>query len=136
MLRADQESAAPLGEATANAVLDVYRRRLAEADIVILSDYAKGVLSDTVLQGAIDAARTAGVPIVADPKRIDFTRYSGVTVLKPNRLETGRATGIDCVDDASTEAAGRKALAASEAQAESRNAAQPSGSRSSACMKI
>jgi D-beta-D-heptose 7-phosphate kinase/D-beta-D-heptose 1-phosphate adenosyltransferase len=117
LLRADQESAAPLDGATADAVLQAFRHRLTEADIVILSDYAKGVLSDAVLQGAIDAARAAGVPIVADPKRIDFTRYRGVTVLKPNRLETGRATGIDCVDDASTEAAGRKALAVSGAQA-------------------
>ncbi|MEI9985856.1 MAG: D-glycero-beta-D-manno-heptose-7-phosphate kinase [Aliidongia sp.] len=117
LLRADQENAAPLDGAAAEAVLAAYRARLAEADIVILSDYAKGVLSDAVLSGAIAAARSAGTPIVADPKRLDFARYRGVTVLKPNRLEASRATGIDCLDDRSTEAAGRQALAASDAAA-------------------
>jgi D-beta-D-heptose 7-phosphate kinase/D-beta-D-heptose 1-phosphate adenosyltransferase len=117
LLRADQESAAPLDEDIAAAVLDAYRARLERADIVILSDYAKGVLCDTVLAGAIAAAKARGIPIIADPKRLDFARYHGVTVLKPNRLEAGRATGIDCVDDGSTEAAGRQALASSAAEA-------------------
>jgi D-beta-D-heptose 7-phosphate kinase / D-beta-D-heptose 1-phosphate adenosyltransferase len=117
LLRADQESSAPLDDIAAAAVLAAYRARLAEADIVILSDYAKGVLSDAVLAGAIAAARDAGIPIVADPKRLDFSAYRGVTMLKPNRLEASRATGIDCGDDASAEAAGRQALAAADAQA-------------------
>jgi D-beta-D-heptose 7-phosphate kinase / D-beta-D-heptose 1-phosphate adenosyltransferase len=117
LLRADQETTASLDEATAAAVLEAYRARLAGIDVVILSDYAKGVLSDAVLDGAIAAAKAAGIPIVADPKRLDFARYHGVTVLKPNRLEASRATGIDCRDDASTEAAGRQALAAAAAQA-------------------
>lgn len=117
LLRADQESAAPLGELAAAQLLDAFRTRLQEADVVVFSDYAKGVLSDAVLKGAIAAARVAGVPVVVDPKRADFTWYRGVTVLKPNRLEIRRATGIDCRDDASTEAAGRIALAQAEAQA-------------------
>ena len=117
LLRADQETTTALDAATATAVLDAYRARLAGVDIVILSDYAKGVLSDAVLPGAIAAARAAGIPIIADPKRLDFARYRGVTVLKPNRLEASRATGIDCLDDASTEAAGRQALEAAEAEA-------------------
>jgi D-beta-D-heptose 7-phosphate kinase/D-beta-D-heptose 1-phosphate adenosyltransferase len=117
LLRADQETATALDTATAASVLDAYRARLTGVDIVILSDYAKGVLSDPVLQGAIAAAKAAGIPIIADPKRLDFARYRGVTVLKPNRLEASRATGIDCSDDASSEAAGRRALAASDAAA-------------------
>jgi|HubBroStandDraft_1064217.scaffolds.fasta_scaffold00141_13 D-beta-D-heptose 7-phosphate kinase/D-beta-D-heptose 1-phosphate adenosyltransferase len=117
LLRADQESAAPLDDATAAAVLGTFGAQLARADIVILSDYAKGVLCDAVLEGAIAAAKSAGVPIVADPKRLDFARYRGITILKPNRLEASRATGIDCIDDLSTEAAGRRALAATAAEA-------------------
>src|ERR1700734_118182 len=70
LLRADQESAAPLEEDIAAAVLDAYRTRLERADIVILSDYAKGVLCDAVLAGAIAAAKARGIPIIADPKRL------------------------------------------------------------------
>jgi D-beta-D-heptose 7-phosphate kinase / D-beta-D-heptose 1-phosphate adenosyltransferase len=117
LLRADQESTAPLGEAATAQLLDAFRARLQEADVVVFSDYAKGVLSDAVLKGAIAAARDARVPVVVDPKRADFAWYHGVSVLKPNRLEIRRATGIDCRDDASTEAAGRAALAQAEAQA-------------------
>ena len=117
LLRADLESTTPLAESTEDAVLAIFRRHLAEADVVILSDYAKGVLSDRVLQGAIGAAEAAGIPVAADPKHADFSRYRGVTVLKPNRHELRRATGIDCHDDATTEAAGRSALAAASAKA-------------------
>jgi D-beta-D-heptose 7-phosphate kinase/D-beta-D-heptose 1-phosphate adenosyltransferase len=117
LLRADQESTEPLDAVAAAGVLDAYRRRLPAADIVILSDYAKGVLCDAVLAEAIAAARAAGIPVVVDPKRVDFAAYRGVTVLKPNRLEVRRATGIDCVDDETAEAAGRLVLEAVEAQA-------------------
>jgi D-beta-D-heptose 7-phosphate kinase/D-beta-D-heptose 1-phosphate adenosyltransferase len=117
LLRADQESTAALDPATADAVLDAYRDRLAQADVVVLSDYAKGVLCDAVLSGAIEAARASGVPVVVDPKRQDFSAYRGATVLKPNRLEIRRATGIDCADDAAAEIAGRQVLAAVEARA-------------------
>ena len=117
LLRADQETIAPLAASTEDAVLEIFRSHLAEADIVILSDYAKGVLSDRVLQGAIAAAEASGIPVAADPKHADFSRYRGVTVLKPNRHEIRRATGIDCHDDDTTEAAGRHALAAASAKA-------------------
>ncbi|HLZ66441.1 MAG TPA: D-glycero-beta-D-manno-heptose-7-phosphate kinase [Aliidongia sp.] len=117
LLRVDEEVAHPVEGATAEALLDRFRAALAESDIVVLSDYSKGVLSDAVLASAIAAAHAAGKQIVADPKSRDFTRYRGVDVLKPNRLEITQATGIDCRDDATTEQAGRAALATAEAGA-------------------
>jgi D-beta-D-heptose 7-phosphate kinase/D-beta-D-heptose 1-phosphate adenosyltransferase len=57
------------------------------ADIVILSDYGKGVLNDTVLRHAIAAARSAGKPVLADPKSRNFEKYRNVSVLTPNRHE-------------------------------------------------
>jgi D-beta-D-heptose 7-phosphate kinase/D-beta-D-heptose 1-phosphate adenosyltransferase len=117
LLRVDEEIARPLDDATTEAVLARFREALPECDIVILSDYSKGVLTEAVLAGAIDAAHAAGKRVIADPKNRDFRRYRGVDVLKPNRLEITQATGIDCADDASTEAAGRAALAAAEAGA-------------------
>ena len=93
LLRADAEQAAPAGAAVTDALLAAFRRHLAEADAVILSDYAKGVLSAELLKAAIAAARAADVPIVADPKSADFRRYNGVTVLTPNKGEAVAATG-------------------------------------------
>jgi D-beta-D-heptose 7-phosphate kinase/D-beta-D-heptose 1-phosphate adenosyltransferase len=117
LLRVDEEIARPLDGTMADAVLARFREALAECDVVILSDYSKGVLTEAVLAGAIDAAHAAGKRIVADPKNRDFGRYRRVDVLKPNRLEITQATGIDCRDDKTTEQAGRAALAAAEAGA-------------------
>ena len=117
LLRVDEEIARPIGDETAEAVLARFKEALAESDIVILSDYSKGVLSEAVLAAAIAAAHAAGKRVVADPKSRDFSRYRHVDVLKPNRLEITQATGIDCRDDATTEQAGRAALATAEAGA-------------------
>jgi D-beta-D-heptose 7-phosphate kinase/D-beta-D-heptose 1-phosphate adenosyltransferase len=117
LLRVDDEITPPLDAATDEKLLQVFRAALPDAEIVVLSNYAKGVFSDVVLRGAIEAARAAGLAIIVDPKSSDFARYQGVTVLKPNRLEASKATGIDGADDATTEAAGRRALELTAAEA-------------------
>lgn len=117
MLRVDEEVAVPAEDALAGRLLDGFQAALDRIDAVILSDYAKGCLTDRLLATAIDAARSRGKPVIADPKSRDFGRYRQVTVLTPNRLEAQVATGIDCIDDAATERAGREALAACAAEA-------------------
>jgi D-beta-D-heptose 7-phosphate kinase/D-beta-D-heptose 1-phosphate adenosyltransferase len=111
VLRVDEETVSPVEGAIAERLIGDFRSALPEADAVILSDYAKGVLTDAILERVIAAARERGTPVVADPKSRDFSRYSGVTVLTPNRLETLTATGIDCGTDEQTEEAGRAVLA-------------------------
>lgn len=93
LLRTDLETTSALANDHAAAVLAVLDKHLPDCDAVILSDYAKGVLCDAVLGPAIERARAAGKPIVADPKRDDFAAYAGVTVLTPNRAEWLAATG-------------------------------------------
>lgn len=117
LLRLDEEVTTPIHAATEKSLLAVYAEALRAADIVVLSDYAKGVLSDHVLSRAITLARRAGKPIIADPKRADFTAYARVSVLTPNELEVTAATGIAAHDDAGAVAAGQAALDASGADA-------------------
>jgi D-beta-D-heptose 7-phosphate kinase/D-beta-D-heptose 1-phosphate adenosyltransferase len=62
---------------------------------VVLSDYAKGALSAELCEAVIRVARTAGVPVLADPKTPDFSKYSGATAVCPNLNELSLATGID-----------------------------------------
>jgi D-beta-D-heptose 7-phosphate kinase/D-beta-D-heptose 1-phosphate adenosyltransferase len=111
LLRLDEETAEPLDAATEEAVLVAYTKALPCCDVVVLSDYAKGVLTDRVLSVAIAEARAAGRPVVIDPKRTDFAAYAGADVLTPNALEVTRATGLPCGDDASAATAGLAALA-------------------------
>ncbi|ASC63157.1 D-glycero-beta-D-manno-heptose-7-phosphate kinase [Achromobacter denitrificans] len=66
-------------------------RHLANHDIVVLSDYAKGVL--TGVEALIALARAAGVPVLVDPKGDDYTRYRGATLVTPNRAEMQQAVG-------------------------------------------
>jgi D-beta-D-heptose 7-phosphate kinase / D-beta-D-heptose 1-phosphate adenosyltransferase len=75
---------------------------------VILSDYAKGALTDRVLKGAIAAAKARNVPIFVDPKRRDFSAYAGAAVITPNSRELAAATGLACDSDEEIEAAARK----------------------------
>ena len=61
---------------------------------VILSDYAKGALTEKICHAVIRAARAAGVPVLADPKSPDFSKYSGATTVCPNLGELSLATGV------------------------------------------
>ncbi|HUN52249.1 MAG TPA: D-glycero-beta-D-manno-heptose-7-phosphate kinase [Candidatus Sulfotelmatobacter sp.] len=107
LFRADAESVAPAEGDSAAALLAAFRRHLADADVVVLSDYAKGVLSGPVLGEAIAAAHAAKKLIVADPKQADYNRYRGVDVLTPNRPEIARAIGAPCDTDVAVVAAAR-----------------------------
>ena len=117
MLRLDEEEAGPVDAATEAALLAAIRAALEGARALILSDYAKGVLTDRVLAGAIGAARAAGVPVVVDPKRQDFAAYAGATVVAPNALEIARATGLAAGDDEAAAIACRVALEQARAEA-------------------
>ena len=61
---------------------------------MVLSDYAKGVLSPVVIRGIVDMARARGLPVVVDPKTKDVRRYSGSSVLTPNRSEAAMITNF------------------------------------------
>lgn len=99
VMRADREAKAPLGDQVAARLLDVFASALVEAQVVVLSDYAKGVLSDAVTRAAIDLSRRAGKIVIVDPKSRNFARYRGATLLTPNRLELQQASGQDCHTD-------------------------------------
>ncbi len=111
LLRADAEASHALAEDTAAKVLEKYETALQDTDIVILSDYAKGVFSGTVLKQAIALTKSAGKPVIADPKSADFSHYSGVTLLTPNRKEMVAAAQMPCDTDSAVEDAARHVMA-------------------------
>ena len=94
ILRVDDETTAPVTDKTASALLDTITQQCADADIIIISDYAKGCLTDDVLRGVITAASAAGVPVIADPKRASFAAYGGVNLLTPNMAELRAETSL------------------------------------------
>jgi D-beta-D-heptose 7-phosphate kinase/D-beta-D-heptose 1-phosphate adenosyltransferase len=66
--------------------------------VIVLSDYAKGVLSEGICRAIIDEARRLHVPVVVDPKGRDFIRYRGATTICPNARELSEATGESASD--------------------------------------
>jgi len=87
------------------------------ASAVLLSDYAKGVVTERLIRAAIWQAQAAGVPVVVDPKGRDFARYGAVDVIKPNASELAGATGLPVGTDAEVEAALGALLASTTAKA-------------------
>jgi D-beta-D-heptose 7-phosphate kinase/D-beta-D-heptose 1-phosphate adenosyltransferase len=92
MLRADWELASPASAGIEQKLIDAILPLLPRAEIVLLSDYAKGALTARVLRNVIDAARKLGKRVIVDPKSANFAIYRGATLLTPNRREFAEAT--------------------------------------------
>jgi D-beta-D-heptose 7-phosphate kinase/D-beta-D-heptose 1-phosphate adenosyltransferase len=92
LLRADWEQARPVSPAVEAELIDVVSAMLPRAGAVILSDYAKGVLTPRVIRAVIDGARRQGTPVLVDPKAADYAIYRGATIITPNRKEIAEAT--------------------------------------------
>lgn len=73
--------------------MNALKREVGQADTVLLSDYGKGVVTDSFAKRIIALARSEGKPIVVDPKGNDFTRYRGATVITPNKAELSIVSG-------------------------------------------
>jgi D-beta-D-heptose 7-phosphate kinase/D-beta-D-heptose 1-phosphate adenosyltransferase len=93
LLRADDELVQSLGLETEEQLLQRVRGALPEAEIVLLSDYAKGVLTDRVTRTIIADAKAKERRVVIDPKGRLYDRYDGAFLLTPNRRELAEATG-------------------------------------------
>ncbi|MDD9878196.1 MAG: D-glycero-beta-D-manno-heptose 1-phosphate adenylyltransferase [Magnetovibrio sp.] len=108
MLRADWETTKPLAPGTGAALVGAVKERLADHDVLVLSDYGKGVLADGRAAELIAMARDAGKPVIVDPKGRDYGIYADADVITPNRRELAEASGATTgdVDAAARAAAG------------------------------
>jgi D-beta-D-heptose 7-phosphate kinase/D-beta-D-heptose 1-phosphate adenosyltransferase len=94
MIRVDYESREPLSHAVERVLSAELTEKIRRADIVLVSDYDKGVCTPGLLARAIGAARTRGIKLIADPTRGgDYAKYRGCSSMTPNRLEAGLAVG-------------------------------------------
>jgi D-beta-D-heptose 7-phosphate kinase / D-beta-D-heptose 1-phosphate adenosyltransferase len=101
ILRYDKESKEPIDPTSETELLFLVEEIISECDILILSDYGKGVITEAVAQGVINAAKTAGKKVLVDPKGRDYGKYRGAYLLTPNKKEASEATGIAIKDDGS-----------------------------------
>jgi D-beta-D-heptose 7-phosphate kinase/D-beta-D-heptose 1-phosphate adenosyltransferase len=95
MLRLDSERVGARPVADSQLLIEKVLAELPGCHAVVLSDYAKGVLTPQVCQAIIEAARRRGAPVLVDPKAEDYSRYRGATTICPNLGELAAATRLD-----------------------------------------
>ncbi len=110
VVRLDRESRSVVGAALETALLRAAAASVGTAHGVILSDYAKGVLTARLCQEVITLARRDGIPAVVDPKGRDYGKYAGATVLVPNQEEAGNVSGTTIEDESTAAGVGRTLL--------------------------
>lgn len=97
VLRLDWEQVVPVGASLRTSLW----QRLTDGgapDVLVISDYAKGLLSREFVAEVIEWANRRTIPVLVDPKTLDFTFYRGATLIKPNRKEIEEAVGERVVD--------------------------------------
>ncbi len=108
LLRLDIESPEPPSAQDAARLSERAEALVEKAHAVVLSDYAKGALTPELCDVVIRAARRRGIPVLADPKSPDLSKYSGATVVCPNLHELAAATGVAITNTEALLAAGEE----------------------------
>ena len=118
LVRLDWEDTAPLPVDAVHGIIEALADGPAP-DIVILSDYAKGLLTPELIERIVQRSAACGVRVIVDPKRSDFSAYRGASVITPNLHELQLATGsvLDPGDTDSIAAAARSLIQATGAEA-------------------
>ena len=99
MMRLDQENSANFTEAETTALqASIHAALSGMPKIVILSDYAKGLLSEPTCQEIIALCKAKNIPVLVDPKGRDYRKYQGATALTPNKKETAEACDTNTSD--------------------------------------
>ncbi len=110
VLRIDRETRKDISEKISRKMIHNIMDRFHFVDVILISDYGKGVVTPSLLSNITSAAKKKRKITIADPKGIDFTKYAGVAVLTPNKKEAGAAAGIEIETESDLEAAGNKIL--------------------------
>ena len=114
IVRVDDEDVGAVDGEVERRAREVISRCSESASAVVVSDYAKGFLTPTLLHFVTTAARESGKPVFVDPKGADYTRYQGCFLMKPNRLELSVLTGLPVRNHEETLAAGNRLSSAME----------------------
>lgn len=95
IVRIDQETVKALDELEEQLVIDTVIKVIDEVDLVLISDYAKGLLTEKVLKETIGFARKRNKKVLVDPKGKNYLKYKGATLLTPNKKEALEASKLD-----------------------------------------
>lgn len=95
LMRTDYEWVTQLSEKVEEQAITYVRKHLSEYDIVAVSDYGKGFLTNKLLKCILEEGRKENIRVIIDPKGREFTKYNGAYLIKPNNKEAYIASGLD-----------------------------------------
>jgi len=95
VVRYDRESVDPISKNSQDSLLSIYKKILNHYDVVLLSDYGKGVLTSELTQMLIKIAKKNNIKVLVDPKGLNYSKYAGAYLLTPNKKEASEATQIN-----------------------------------------
>jgi len=101
VVRYDRESTDEINNKSQNHILDTFKKIIANYELVLLSDYGKGILTNKLTQSLINVANKYGKKVLIDPKGHDYSKYKGAFLLTPNIKEASEATKIKIIDETS-----------------------------------
>ena len=110
VLRFDREVKAEIDQPVFNQILQSAADRIAVTDLILVSDYGKGLITKKLMKRLNSEAQKHGKLIIVDPKGLDFKKYVGASMITPNRKETALAAGIEIVDDQTLAEAARRLM--------------------------
>nr|WP_319393847.1 D-glycero-beta-D-manno-heptose-7-phosphate kinase [uncultured Desulfobacter sp.] len=111
MLRIDREVKHRISAQTLDTLTRIITGYIGQMDFVIISDYDKGLVTRELVAAIVGIANQSGVMTLADPKSMDFSKYTGVTVLTPNKKEAAIAAGVQFQTPEEMEDAAAKIMA-------------------------
>ncbi|WP_299982329.1 D-glycero-beta-D-manno-heptose-7-phosphate kinase [Desulfobacula sp.] len=110
VLRIDKEIRKDINADTLEKLIKIIEIKIADADLLILSDYDKGLITRELIQQIVKLARKHNVLTMADPKSLNFSKYEQVSTLTPNRKEASLAANMDIKSEKDLFAAGQKIM--------------------------
>jgi D-beta-D-heptose 7-phosphate kinase/D-beta-D-heptose 1-phosphate adenosyltransferase len=110
VLRIDRETRKGISTPALKRIIKHAEKIIPAVDVILISDYGKGLISRSMTKSLVQIARTHGKTLIADPKGLDFTKYAGVNLLTPNRKEASLASGREILDTGTLAEVGRNLL--------------------------
>ncbi|MFC6199895.1 D-glycero-beta-D-manno-heptose 1-phosphate adenylyltransferase [Ponticaulis profundi] len=105
LLRVDAEDKHALSLDAETRVCEKIRASAEGCRAILLSDYAKGFVTDAVIATCVSVSKERNIPLIVDPKGTDFGKYDGATLIKPNASELAAATGLPVDTNSDVESA-------------------------------
>lgn len=101
VIRYDIESTNEINLKSQNAVIDIFKEIIKNYDLVLLSDYGKGIFTFELTQSLITISNNNNKRVLIDPKGLDYSKYKNAFLLTPNKKEASEATNINIQDNES-----------------------------------